>query len=92
MGVFIVGMRPAQRVKALACIPLALAVIFVSSHGFLGTLKTFFMAGTSDPSVAHRVNTYPFVAQYGGQGALVRPRRWHLHRHKRSLHSWTMST
>lgn len=63
MGVFIVGMRPAQRVKALVCIPMALAVIFVSSHGYLGTLKSFFAAGTSDPSVAHRVNTYPFVAQ-----------------------------
>jgi hypothetical protein len=63
MGVFVSAMRPAQRVKAMAVMPLAVAAIFVTSHGLIGTLKTFFLAGTSDPSVAHRVNTYPFVEQ-----------------------------
>jgi O-antigen ligase len=67
-------MRPAQRVKALAATPLAIAAIFVTSHGLIGTLKSFITAGTSDPSVAHRVNNYPLVehlvaqAPWFGQG------------------------
>jgi O-antigen ligase len=63
MGVMVVAMRPAQRVKALAVMPLAVAFIFVASHGLIGTLKSFFVAGSSDPSIAHRVNNYPFVEQ-----------------------------
>jgi O-antigen ligase len=47
--------------------PLAVAAVFLTSHGLIGTLKTFFLAGTSDPSVAHRVNTYPFVEQMVSQ-------------------------
>jgi O-antigen ligase len=67
MGVFIVGMRPAQRVKAFAAIPLAVGIIFVTSHGLIGTLSSFFQAGTSDPSIAHRVNNYPLVEKMVGQ-------------------------
>lgn len=67
MSVFIIAMRPIQRVKALAALPLAVAAIFVTSHGLIGTLKSFFVAGTGDPSVAHRVNTYPFVAKLVAQ-------------------------
>jgi O-antigen ligase len=63
MGVFIVGMQPVQRVKALAAIPFSLAVVFMGSHGLIGTLKSFFEAGTTDSSIAHRVDTYPFVEQ-----------------------------
>jgi hypothetical protein len=63
MGVFVVAMRPAQRIKALAATPLAVAVIFVTSHGLIGTLESFFLAGTSDPSISHRTNNYPFVEQ-----------------------------
>ena len=63
MGVFVVAMRPVQRLKAIAATPLVLAVIFLSSHGLIGTLKSFIVAGTNDPSIAHRVNNYPFVEQ-----------------------------
>src|SRR5689334_8320034 len=69
-----VAMRPAHRVKALAAMPLAVAAVFLTSHGLIGTLKSFFQAGTSDPSVAHRVNNYPMVekmvseAPWFGQG------------------------
>jgi hypothetical protein len=67
MGVFIVAMRPVHRVKALAVIPFAVAIIFVATNGLIGTLTSFFLAGTSDPSVAHRVNDYPFVEQLVAQ-------------------------
>jgi len=70
MGVFIVGMRPVHRVTALAVAPVAVAAIFVTSHGLIGTLKSLFFAGTSDSSIAHRVNTYPLVAE------LVDQRPW----------------
>jgi O-Antigen ligase len=63
MSVFVVAMRPAHRVNALSATPVAVAVVFVTSHGLIGTLKTFFLAGTSDPSIAHRVNNYPLVEQ-----------------------------
>ena len=63
LGVFIVLMRPAQRLMGLAAIPLAVAAISVVAHGLLGTLKSLFFAGTSDPSVANRVNNYPIVKQ-----------------------------
>ena len=33
----------------------------MSAPGLIGTLTTFFGAGTSDPSVATRVNDYPLV-------------------------------
>jgi O-antigen ligase len=74
MGVFVVMMRPVQRVKALAAMPLVVAAVFVTAHGLIGTLKSFIQAGTSDPSVAHRVNNYPLVerlvaqAPWFGQG------------------------
>jgi O-antigen ligase len=67
MGVFIVAMRPAHRVKALAAIPIVVAIIFVSTNGLISTLTSFFLAGTSDPSIAHRVNNYPLVEQLVAQ-------------------------
>ena len=70
MAVLIAGMRPAHRMTALAASPVAVAAIFVTSHGIIGTLKSLSFAGTSDPSIAHRVNTYPLVAE------LVDQRPW----------------
>jgi O-antigen ligase len=63
LGVLIVLLPPVRRLSALAAIPLAVAAIFMTAHGLIGTLKSFFLAGASDPSVAHRVNNYPFVEQ-----------------------------
>jgi len=63
MGVLVVLMRPVQRVKALMAMPLAVAIVLVTAHGLIRTLLSFFQAGTSDPSIAHRVNNYPLVAR-----------------------------
>ena len=86
MAVFIVGMRPVHRVTALAVTPVAVAAIFVTSHGMISTLKSLFSAGTSDPSIAHRVNAYPLVAKLVDQSAVVRPGRWYVHRLECSLY------
>src|SRR5690348_7270593 len=51
MSVFVAAMRPAHRVSALSATPVAVALVFMTSHGLIGTLKTFFLAGTSDPSI-----------------------------------------
>jgi O-antigen ligase len=50
-------------VTGLAALPVAVAAVFVSAHGLIGTLKQFFLAGTSDASIAHRVGEYPWVEQ-----------------------------
>jgi O-antigen ligase len=52
----------------------------------IGTLKTYFLAGTGDSSIAHRVNNYPFVEQmvreapwFGiGGGAYIAPDTVHI--------------
>ncbi len=74
VGVLVCAMSPARRVTGLAAFPVALAAIFVTAHGIIGTLKQFFLAGTSDASIAHRVGEYPYVeatirqAPWFGQG------------------------
>jgi O-antigen ligase len=70
LGVLVVSLPPTRRLKALATVPLALGVILVAAPGLIGTLASFFLAGDSDPSVAHRTNNYPYVEQ------LVRQAPW----------------
>jgi O-antigen ligase len=70
VGMFIVLMPPRQRLAAFAVLPVALAGVFFSAHGLIGTLAAWFGAGNSDPSVAHRTNNYPYVEQ------LVRHHPW----------------
>jgi O-antigen ligase len=70
LGVLIISLPPARRLRALAAVLLGVACVFMTAHGLMGTLKSFFLAGTSDPSVAHRVNNYPMVEQ------LVRAAPW----------------
>lgn len=70
VGLFVVLMPPRQRLAAIAGIPVALAAVFLSAHGLIGTLEAWFAAGNSDPSVAHRTNNYPYVEQ------LVRHHPW----------------
>jgi len=41
----------------------AVAGVFMTAHGLIGKLLALFLAGTSDNSIAHRVNNYPFVEQ-----------------------------
>ncbi|HXW43601.1 MAG TPA: O-antigen ligase family protein [Streptosporangiaceae bacterium] len=70
MGVFIACMRPAQRLASMGAGVLAVAAIFMTAHGLLGTLRDYFEAGTDDPSIAHRVNNYGYVE------SLVRQAPW----------------
>lgn len=63
IGTLIVLMPVRQRIVALCAVPFALVVVFMSAHGLIGTLARYFSAGTSDPSIAHRVDLYPMVQQ-----------------------------
>lgn len=59
--VLVVCLPATRRLVVLATIPVATVGIFVTAHGLLGTLKQFFLLGTSDQSISHRVNNYPYV-------------------------------
>ncbi len=63
MGVLIVLMPLRQRLTALAAAPIALAAVFVTAHGLIGTLASYFGMGTRDSSIAHRVDNWAFVEQ-----------------------------
>jgi O-antigen ligase len=70
LGVFVVCLPARRRISAIAGVMVAVAGIFVAAHGLIGTLDHFFFAGTSDASIAHRVNNYPYVEM------LVRKSPW----------------
>jgi O-antigen ligase len=63
VGALIVSLPADKRVTAIAVSLVAVAGVFLTAHGLLGTLKSYFLAGTSDNSIAHRVNEYPWVEQ-----------------------------
>jgi hypothetical protein len=63
LGVLIISLPPARRLKGLAAVPVSLAVAFVGSRGLLGTFRDYLFADTSDPSIRHRTNNYPYVEQ-----------------------------
>jgi O-antigen ligase len=73
VGLFIALMPPHQRLAAFAGVPVALAGVFMSAHGLITTLGEWFGMGTSDPSVAHRTDNYPYVEH------LVRQAPWFGH-------------
>jgi hypothetical protein len=70
LGVLIISLPPARRLKGLAAVPVALAVAFMGSRGLIGTFRDYFLADTSDLSIQHRTNNYPYVEQ------LVRQAPW----------------
>jgi O-antigen ligase len=70
MGMLIVLMPVRQRLLALALVPVSVAAVFVSSHGLIRTMLSYFGMGTGDSSVAHRVNNWSYVEQ------LVRHAPW----------------
>jgi O-antigen ligase len=70
MSTLLVLMPSVQRVHGLALAPVAIAGVFMTAHGFLGTIFREFLLGTKDPSIAHRVNNYPFVEQLVHQAPL----------------------
>jgi O-Antigen ligase len=61
LAVFVVLMPSPQRLVGLCGVPFALCAVFMSAPGIIGTLTSFFQAGTSDPSVATRVDDYPMA-------------------------------
>jgi O-antigen ligase len=63
LGVLIVCLPPTRRLKGLAVVPVALPIVFILAHGLIGTLSGYFLAGNSDPSIAHRTNNYSYVEQ-----------------------------
>jgi hypothetical protein len=86
LGVLIVSLPPAGRLWGLGGVLFAITGIFLTAHGLIGTLKSYFLAGTSDPSIAHRTNNYPFVEQmvrqapwFGqGGGSYIAPDTLHI--------------
>jgi cell division protein FtsW (lipid II flippase) len=67
LAVLIVLMPTRQRLVALCVAPLALTAVFMSAPGVIGTLTTFFRAGTSDDSVKARIYDYPEVERLVNQ-------------------------
>jgi O-antigen ligase len=61
LGVFIVSLRSAQRLMGLVGVVLGLVAIFVTAHGLLGEIKSFFGTTAADPSIAHRVDNYSYA-------------------------------
>lgn len=70
VGTFIISMQPRMRMAAFSAIPVALGVMFVAAHHLIGTLETYFLAGSADNSIEHRLNNYPYVE------SLVRLHPW----------------
>lgn len=70
LGVYVLSLRPADRVAGIAAALLGVVAIFMTAHGLIGLLKSYFEAGTGDPSIAHRVNNYSYVE------SLVRQAPW----------------
>lgn len=63
VGGLIVSLPPTRRLKGLSAFPIAVGVILVSAPGLIGTLIGFFLGASTDPSVTHRTNNYPYVLQ-----------------------------
>jgi hypothetical protein len=68
--VLVISMPPQQRVTALCAVPFAIVAVFMTAHGLIGTLRSFFEAGTSDASVATRVDDYPLVERLVNEAPL----------------------
>jgi O-antigen ligase len=66
-AVLVVLMPARQRLAALGAAPLAVVGVYMSSHGVIGTLLTFFAAGSSDTSVQARLFDYPEVERLVNQ-------------------------
>jgi O-Antigen ligase len=61
LAVLVVLMPTRQRLAALCVAPLGITGVFMSAPGVIGTLTTFFQAGTKDDSVMARIYDYPEV-------------------------------
>jgi O-antigen ligase len=64
LGVLVVLMPAPQRLVSILALPFALAAVFMTAPGLIGTLVSFFGAGTGDSSVAYRTSDYPLVERF----------------------------
>lgn len=71
LGVLIVCLRSAARLTAIAAVPAAVAAIYVASPRLIATFKYYILAGTSDDSIAHRIDNYPYAAHLISQHLLL---------------------
>lgn len=88
IGTLVVLMPARQRVVALAGIPVALAAVFMTSHGMIGTFAAYF-SGHDNNSIGHRTSNYSYAEQ------MVRQAPWLGHgggTHINSLLSFVSST
>lgn len=60
-AVMVVLMPPVPRAAALAAVPFAVVGAFMTAHGLIGTLASFFSAGESDSSIQYRTHDYPLA-------------------------------
>jgi hypothetical protein len=59
---FLIVMMPArQRLVAFSVVPVALAGVFMTAHGLIGTLASYFALGGHDSSITHRTGNYAYV-------------------------------
>jgi O-antigen ligase len=74
LGMLIVSLSPTRRLLGLAAVLLGVASIYVAAPKLISTLVSSLLAGTGDPSIAHRLATYPLAerlvqqAPWLGQG------------------------
>jgi hypothetical protein len=58
-SLLVVFLPPMPRAGALCAVPFATGGAFMMAHGLLGTLTSFFAAGSKDSSVQYRLHDYP---------------------------------
>jgi O-antigen ligase len=62
--VVFVGLEPRLRPRALAAGAGFLVVVYATTPGLLGTLKTLFVSARSDTSITYRTDDYALVGEY----------------------------
>ena len=67
LAVLVVLMPARQRVLAMCGLPFAVVGVFMTAPGLIGTLRSFFAAGTGDQSIATRVDDYPLVSGWSSR-------------------------
>jgi O-Antigen ligase len=60
-GVMVLLMPPIPKATALCAVPFAVGGAFMTAHGLIGTLASFFSAGSSDSSIQYRTHDYPLA-------------------------------
>jgi O-Antigen ligase len=60
-GLMVVLMPPVPRAAALCAVPFGVVGAFMTAHGLIGTLASFFSAGSSDSSIQYRTHDYPLA-------------------------------